>query len=79
MDCLPIEIVNKIMLYHIHPVAELFKKEFEICGLADDVDDELNMSLWAVDILDAIIQVREYDGRFVSFNTLDNNLLDYLF
>ena len=70
------------LLYYnmkIHPVAQLFKNEFEICGLADDIDDELNMRLWAVDILDAIREVREFTGKFISFNILDNNFMDYLF
>ena len=63
----------------IHPVAQLFKNEFEVCGLADDIDDELNMRLWAFDILDAIREVKEFNGRFISFNILDDNFLNYLF
>ena len=62
-----------------HPVALVFKSEFEVCGLADDIDNELNMRLWAVDILAAVREVREFHGKFISFNLLDCNFLDYLF
>ena len=33
LEILPENVVNKIMLYNSHPVADLFKKEFE-----DDLD-----------------------------------------
>ena len=63
----------------IHPVAQLFKDEFEVCGLADDIDDEMNMKLWAIDILVSIKEVKQFYGKFISFNILDDNYLDFLF
>ena len=38
MFYLPDEIINKIMLYNIHPVAQLFKDEFQFH--IDDFEEE---------------------------------------
>ncbi len=68
------------MLYPVHPVAQLFKDEFYQPGLADEIDDEyFPHVLWGVNILNAIREVKEFDGKFISFNILPSNFLDYLF
>ena len=76
---LPNEIHFNVIKFLVHPVAALFKNEFEVCGLADAIDDDLNIRLWAIDILRSIKEVKEFSGKFESFNLLDDNFLDYLF
>ena len=76
---LPNELQFNVIKFLKHPVAKVFVSEFEVCGLSDEIDDDLNMRLWAIDILKAIQEVKEFYGSFVSFNLLDNRFLDYLF
>ena len=44
MDNLPREIINKIMFFTSHPVAEIFKKEMEIACIQMEEDRELNIN-----------------------------------
>ena len=48
MEFLPIEIVNKIMLYNIHPVAEMLQKEHPIMN---HLENEKCFEWRTVDIL----------------------------
>ena len=42
MNTLPREIINKIMLFISHPVADIFKKELEIAYARLEADGELD-------------------------------------
>ncbi len=54
MENLPVELFNKIMLYNIHPVAELFKKEFEPYIRTKYINN--GKALWAFNYLEVQIE-----------------------